>query len=465
MLGLLRRLAVDVTPLRAARDFRLLCGGMLISNLGTQAALVALPFQIFVISRSPALVGLLGAFELGPMIVVSLVGGALIDRYDRRPVLALAQVGIIVVSGALCLVSLLGHPPVIALLLLGGVLAGSSSLDLVTRSAMLPKILGPGHLRSGLAFNYGLSELCAVIGPALGGLLIELTGVGGTYAVDAMTCLAMLAAALAVKPQPPTEREEHPPVGRAIGDGLRFVGRTRALAGAFAIDINAMTFGMPRALFAVLALTVYHAGATGTGLLYAGLAAGGTVAVATSGWTNHARRLGRIVIGAVVMWGLAIIGMGLVRTIVPAIALLVLAGWADGISAVCRATITQSLTPDEFRGRVSAVTSLVVTSGPRLGDIESGLVAGLIGALNSVVVGGVGCVLGVGAVALRFPQLATYDAERAMAEVRVRSRTDGGPEPAGAEGAAARPPAQPRASAHSPGRPPADRAADPPPGP
>lgn len=463
MLRLLRRVALDFTPVQAVRDFRLLSGGMLVSNLGTQAALVALPYQIFVVSRSPALVGLLGAFELGPMIVVSLVGGALIDRRDRRPVLALAQVGIIVVSGTLAAVSLIGHPPVVLLLLLGGLLAGSSALDLITRAAMLPKMLGAEHLRSGLAFNYGLQELSAVAGPALGGLLINLTGVGETYAVNAGSCLAMLAAALAVRPQPPAEVEEHPPVRRAIAEGLGFVARTRALAGAFAIDINAMTFGMPRALFAVLALTVYHAGATGTGLLYTALAAGGTVAVLTSGWTNHARRLGRIVIGSVVIWGLAIIGVGLVRTILPAIALLAVAGGADGISAVCRATISQSLTPEHLRGRVSSVINLVVTSGPRLGDIESGLVAGLVGALNSVVIGGAGCLLGVGAVMAAFPQLARYDAVRAMAQVKERGWSDGGEDPAGPD--VATPPAQPPASAHSPGLPPADPAAAPPPGP
>ena len=422
MLGLLRRIALDVSSLRASRDFRLLSAGTVVSNLGTQAGLVALPYQIFVISRSPALVGLLGAFELGPMIVVSLVGGALLDRYDRRPVLALAQVGIIVTAGALCLVTLLGHPPVIVILLLGGALAGSSALDGITRAAMVPNMLGPEHLRSGLALSYGLQVLCAVAGPAIGGLLIDVAGVGATYAVDAGSCLAMLAAALAVAPQPPVGTAEHPPVRRAIADGLRFVARTKAVAGAFVIDINAMTFGMPRALFAVLALTVYHAGATGTGLLYSAIALGGTVAVLTSGWTNRARRLGRIVIGSVLLWGAAILGMGLVVSLVPAMVLLVVAGWADGISAVCRATISQSLTPDELRGRTSAVSNLVVTSGPRLGDIESGLLAGLVGALNSVVIGGVGCILGVGAVVAAFPELAAFDAEQAMAGVRERAR-------------------------------------------
>jgi len=418
MFGLLRRIAIDITPIRASRDFRMLALGQIVSNLGTQAALVALPYQIFVISRSATLVGLLGAFELGPMIVVSLVGGAIADRRDRRPILALAQIGVIVMAAALAVAALAGRPPVVLVMALGGILAGSSALDAVTRSAIVPGVLAPEHLRSGLAFNYGVQQATGIIGPGLGGLLIAATGVGSIYVIDAVSCLAMLAAALAIGPQRPVGVQEHPPVGTAIAEGLRFVVGNRTVAGSFVIDINAMLFGMPRALFAVLSLTVYHAGATGTGLLYAAISAGGTLAVVTSGWVARARRLGRIVIGAVLLWGLAILGAGLVRSIAPAALFLVAAGWADGFSAVCRTTISQTLTPDALRGRMSAFYSLVVTSGPRLGDIESGLVAGLAGALNAVVIGGLGCIVGVGAVALAFPQLATYDADVAIANMQ-----------------------------------------------
>jgi MFS family permease len=198
-----------------------------------------------------------------------------------------------------------------------------------------------------------------------------------------------------------------------------------ALSGSFAIDLVAMTFGMPRALFAVLALTVYHAGASGTGLLYAAVAAGGTLAVLTSGWIGHARRLGRIVIVAVLAWGLAIAAAGLVRDIVPAIALLTAAGFADGVSAFCRSTINQTVTPDALRGRMSSVFSLIVAGGPRLGDIESGLVAGLTSAMTSVVSGGLACVVGVGAVFLAFPELVGYDEREAARDFAV-SR-DAGP--------------------------------------
>ncbi len=385
--------------------------------------LVALPFQIYVLSGSAALLGLIGLFELGPMIVVSLIGGAIADRRDRRPVLALAQVGIITIASLLFVLSLLDpHPPVIAILVLGGLLAGCTALDSVARGAIIPGILGPDQLRAGLAFNYGTQQATGIIGPGVGGVMIGvLGGVSWLYAADAVLCCSMLFAALAIGPQPPHTSEHHPPVKHAIAEGLRFVVSNKALAGSFVIDINAMLFGMPRILFAVLALSVYHAGAGGTGLLYTAIAIGGTLSVLGSGWVLHVRRLGLVTIVMVSMWGVAIGLAGLTRSIVPAAILLGIAGWADGLSAICRSTISQTVTPDRLRGRMSSVFSLVVTSGPRLGDIESGLVAGLAGAANSVLIGGIGCLLGVGVTMLAFPELAAYDADVEMARVRAEA--------------------------------------------
>jgi len=412
MLGLLRRLAVDLEPMRVSRDFRLLVIAQLASNLGTQAALVAIPYQIFVLSRSATLVGLLGAFELGPMVAVSLIGGALADRLDRRRLLAAAQLAVIATAVGLGAVALSGRPPVILVLALGGVLAGGSALENVAEGAIVPNVLPGERLATGLAFNYGVAQVTGIVGPALGGLLIAVAGVSSAYLLDALSCLAMVAAAISISPQRPLAIAGHPPVRAAIAEGLRFVARERALAGSFAIDLVAMTFGMPRALFAVLSLTVYHAGATGTGLLYAAIAAGGALAVLSSGWVAHARRLGRIVIGCVLGWGALIACAALVRSLAPAVGLLVAAGYADGVSAFCRSTLNQTVTPDALRGRMSAVYSLVVTSGPRLGDIESGLVAGLTSALTSMLSGGLACIAGVGVVMLAFPQLAAYDQQR-----------------------------------------------------
>jgi MFS family permease len=410
------RIAVDISSLRASRDLRLLVLGNVVSGLGTQAALVALPYQLYVQTGSAFLTGLLGAVELVPLVTLALLGGALADRFDRRKLLLLDQVALVLCAAGLAALAFApGDAPLALLYVLGGLLAGFGAIQNVTRSAIVPNLVDPAHLRSALALNFGLFQLTLVLGPALGGVLIGLLGVGAAYTVDAVSCLAMVGALVAMAPQLPLQEEGgQAPIGRSIADGLRFVRRNDALMGSFAIDLVAMTFGMPRALFPVLAVSVYHAGAEGTGLLFAAVSAGATVAALTTGWLEHARRLGLIVVWAVVVWGVAIALAGLAGSIALAAVFLAVAGAADSVSAVCRSTINQTVTPDAMRGRMSSVFSLVVTSGPRLGDVESGAVAGLAGPRFSVTSGGLACLVGVVAIVAAFPALVRYDAQHEL---------------------------------------------------
>jgi predicted MFS family arabinose efflux permease len=415
------RVIVDLSPLRASRDLRLLTAGELVTGLGTQAALVALPYQLYTQTGSAFLTGLLGAIELVPLVTAALLGGAIADRMDRRRLLLLDQIALVACAGALAALAFVGSPPVPVLYVLGGLVAGAGAVQNVALTAIIPNLVAPERLRSALALSFGLYQLTSVVGPGLGGLLIGLLGLGSAYTVDAVTCLAMVGAAMAIAPQSPRgrEHEEHPPVLPSIREGLRYVRGNQALMGSFAIDLVAMTFGMPRALFAVLAVSVYGAGAEGTGLLYAAVSIGATVAALTTGWIEGARRLGMIVIWAVVVWGAAIAGVGVVGSLWPAAALLAIAGAADSVSAVCRSSINQMVTPDAMRGRMSSVFSLVVTSGPRLGDVESGAVAGIAGPRFSVASGGLACIAGVVAVVAAFPALARFDAERVAAADRL----------------------------------------------
>ena len=407
------RIAVDLTAVRESRDLRWLLLGHMASSLGTQAALVAVPYQVYVLTRSPVLVGLVGLVELGPLVAASLLGGAAADRGDRRRLLLAAQGTVCVLAAGLALGAFLGPPPVVVLFVLAGALAGAGTIVNVARSAMVPGLAGPANLRSALSLSFGLAQVSSIVGPALGGLLIAWLGVGAAYAADAAAFALAFGAAAMLRPVPPPPREGRPPpVRRSVVEGLRFVRGNRALAGSFVIDLCAMTFGMPRALFPVLALTVYDAGAAGTGLLYAAVSAGATVAALTTGWVQHARWLGRIVIAAVLVWGAAIALAGLVASLAAAAALLAVAGAADSVSAVCRSIINQTVTPDALRGRMSSVFLLVVTSGPRLGDIEAGVVASLTSASFAVVSGGLACIAAVGGVVLAFPELAAYDGER-----------------------------------------------------
>ncbi|HEX7297974.1 MAG TPA: MFS transporter [Solirubrobacteraceae bacterium] len=412
------RVIVDLAPWRASRDLRLLLVGEILTGLGTQAALVALPYQLYTQTGSAFLTGLLGAVELAPLVGMSLLGGAVADRTDRRRVLLLDQIALIACASALAALAFAGSSPVPVLYVLGGLLAGFGAVQNVTTAAIVPNLVAPERLRSALALNFGLYQVTQVVGPGIGGVLIGLLGLGAAYTVDAASCLAMVVALMAMAPQRPHAVDtERPPVLASIAEGLRYVRGNQALVGSFAIDLVAMTFGMPRALFAVLAVSVYGAGAEGTGLLYAAVSAGATVAALTTGWIEGVRRLGVIVIWAVVVWGAAIAGVGLVGSLWPAAALLAIAGAADSVSAVCRSSINQMVTPDAMRGRMSSVFSLVVTSGPRLGDVESGTVAGLAGPRFSVTSGGLACIAGVAVVVAAFPALARFDAE----EVRIGS--------------------------------------------
>jgi hypothetical protein len=308
-------------------------------------------------------------------------------------------------------VSFAGHPALWTLYVLGALLAGFNALQNTAFSAMLPNMVADRALLGpALAASYGLSSLTMVLGPGLGGILIAATGPKGAYLVDVAACGVMAAFVLGIAPQPPhAEASAGESIPASIAAGLRYVRGNRALLGSFAIDLVAMTFGMPRALFAVLSVHIFHAGATGTGLLYSAVAIGATVSAMLSGWIKHARRLGLICIWAVAVWGATITAAGLMGSIWLTAVLLAVAGGADSVSAICRSTINQTVTPDAMRGRMSAVFGLVVTGGPRLGDIESGTVAGAAGARFSVTSGGLACLAGVGLIALACPSLVRYD--------------------------------------------------------
>jgi MFS family permease len=407
--GVLSKFTLDLTALRRSRDYRVLELGAIVSGLGTQAALLAVPYQVYVLTRSTALVGLIGAAELGPTVLVSLFGGAIADRVDRRRLLLVAQVGTSLCAGALAALAFAGAPPVWLIFVLAAALAACGTLDFIARSSMIAGLAGE-WLRSAIAFNFGMNQLTAIAGPGLGGVVIGAAGVGWVYAADALSVAVSIFAALTIAPQRPHAGGRAEPILASVAAGLRYVRSSNALLGSFVIDLFAMTFGMPRVLFSVLSLSVFHGGAAGAGLLYASVSAGAAIAALTNAWLAHARWIGRITIAMVVIWGAAIAATAVAPSLFVAAMLLAVAGAADSISAVCRTTIAQLVTPDALRGRMTAVFGLVVTGGARLGDIESGLVASLSSPRFSVGSGGLACFAGVGFVLLAFPGLARFDA-------------------------------------------------------
>jgi len=258
-----------------------------------------------------------------------------------------------------------------------------------------------------LSFLQVLFQVGAVAGPAVAGLLIGHTGIAWVYGIDALTFFAAIVATVMMRPIPPADGADRPGI-RSIVDGIRFLRGRQVMQGAYLIDINAMVFGMPRALFPAIGLSVFHGGPDVVGYLFAAPGLGALAGALTTGWVGGIDRRGRAVIVAVVLWGLAITAFGFSRVLWLALVLLAVAGWADVISAVLRNTILQTVVPEHFRSRIIAIQLAVVQGGPRVGDLESGGVATLAGTQFSVVSGGVLCVVGAAALAVAMPVFARH---------------------------------------------------------
>jgi MFS family permease len=410
----LRGLAVDITPLRRSRDYRRLWFGQLISTTGRAITLVALPFQVFQLTGSALAVGLIGLVELIPLILFSVVGGAVADRVDRRKLLLATEAGLAATSALLLGGAVHGDPHLWFLYLVAGLQASLMAINQPTRAAIVPKLVGRDLLPAAMALSQVLFSTTMIVGPALGGLILGRFGLAWAYATDVISFGASILAAALIRPLPPHRGEELTTTGwQDVKEGFAYLRRRRILISTFIIDLDAMIFGMPRALFPVLAAEVFHVGPQGLGLLYAAPALGALIGALTAGWVGEVRRQGRAVIWAVVVWGTAIAGFGLSGNHFGlALALLAVAGAADVISAVFRGTILQVSTPDALRGRISAVHIMVVTGGPRLGDVEAGVVAAVVSPVFSVVSGGALCVAGAFAVGRLFPELRKYHADQ-----------------------------------------------------
>lgn len=394
--GLARRILLDLTPLRRSRDYRALISGLGVSVLGNQLTTVAVPFQVYAITRSSLVVGLVSLAQLFPLIFGSLLGGSLVDAVDRRKLLMAVEAIGALSSAGLAVNADLG-PALWPLFVFPSLTAALSGIDSSARNAMLPGLVGMELLPASNAIFQSLFQMGTIVGPAVAGLLLAGAGVHFIYWLDAISYLAALSAVFLISPQPPSLSGSQAPARpgwRSTLEGLRFIRRSQPAQGAYVIDLNAMVFGMPRALFPALAATVFGGGATTVGLLYAAPGIGALLGALTSGWVGRVRRQGLAVIVAVLIWGASIAGFGLAHWLPLAMALLAVAGWADVLSAVFRNTIIQFAGPDGMRGRLMGVQMAVVAGGPRLGDVEAGAVANAFGDTVSVVSGGLACVAG-----------------------------------------------------------------------
>ncbi len=398
------KLFADVSPLRNSRNFRRLWTGQTVSGIGSQLTLVAVAFQAFDLTHSTLVVGMIGFAQLLPLLAGALWGGTLADAWDRKRVLTLTQVAMATAVAGLAVNAALDKPQVWVLFVCTAASAGFQGMDWPARRAALPMLVSDRDVRAAVALQTTTMALAMVVGPALGGLLIAGLGLSTVYLLDVASFGVSLTAILLLPRLVPAGGGT--PMGfRSMTEGFRHLRGERLLSATYWIDLNAMIFGMPRAVFPALAIHLYGGGAGVVGLLYAAPGAGALLGSLVTGWCGRIRHEGRAIAACVVVWGAAIAAFGVVPVLWIGLALLALAGAADIFSAVFRQNVQQRTVPDHLQGRLSGTFFAVVAGGPRLGDAETGLAAAIGGPEFAVWSGGLACVVGVGVLLWRVPEL------------------------------------------------------------
>jgi MFS family permease len=377
------------------------------AELGSMLAYVAMPYQAYRISHSSLVVGLLSLAELAPLLLTAFVGGALADAVDRRRILRATAVGICLASGALVANSEVGRPRLWALFVVAVVLAGLDGMRRPALEASVQAMVLPEHLPATSAVMSLSTQLGGVAGPALTGVIIAVGGLVTTYS---LTVAGFAVALLLMTRLGPVAgpKEDATFSLAAVRSGLAYAWRRKDLLGTYLVDINAMFFGIPNALFPQLA--AHLGGPSALGVLYASPGVGSLLVTLTAGWTTRIRRYGRMIALAAAIWGLGIIGLGFSHALWQAAIALAVAGAGDMVSGLGRSTVWNQSIPDALRGRMAGIEMLSYTSGPALGNVESGLLDSLAGLRTSIVAGGVLCVAGTAVLAAALPAFRRYDA-------------------------------------------------------
>jgi MFS family permease len=397
---------IDLSPLRISRDYRLLFFGQLISAFGTAMTFVVVPVQVYQLTGSTLLVGLLSVAEFALILSMAFVGGAYADFIDKRRMLRLTEIGQTGVTILLVVNALWPRPQVWVLFVCAALHAGLAALQRPSFESLMQKIVPPELMSSISALNSLRWNVTTILGPSLAGIILARYGATVAYALDLLTFIASLTAVFLIRAVPKAAQTEARPTLKSVGEGVQYAWRRKELLGTYLIDMNAMFFGMPTALFPAMAA---HFGAGTVGFFYAAPSVGALVATLTSGWTKKVHRHGLFVAIAAALWGVAIIGFGFAQNLTLALTCLGLAGAFDMISGVFRMTMWSQTIPHHLRGRLAALEMISYTSGPKLGDAEAGLVAALFGVKTSIVSGGILCVVGTVVISALIPQFLRYD--------------------------------------------------------
>src|SRR5688572_3424583 len=382
---------LDVSPLRKNRDYRLLFIGQLVSALGSMITYVAVPEQIWELTHSSFSVGLLYAVQLVPLLLFALWGGAYADSMDRRKLLLVSEAFLAVGTLVLAVNTLLPRPSVTLIFAVSGVMSALNGFHRPALDALTPRLVDREDLRAVSALGSLRYSVSAIAGPAVGGVLISQIGTVSTYGVDCLTYIISIIALAAIRKMPAPEGQK---AGlNAILEGLRYAKSRPELIGTYVVDMVAMTFAMPMALFPSMADN--WGGAKSLGWLYSAMAIGFLASSLVSGWTRKVNRHGVAVIAGATVWGIAIIALGFAPGLISAVVCLAVAGAGDSVSGIFRGTIWNETIPGHLRGRLAGVEMISYLSGPLIGNLRAGWIASIASNQMSIVSGGVVCVAGI----------------------------------------------------------------------
>jgi MFS family permease len=406
------RLGPDLTPLRSSRDFALVFAGSGISQIGSYVTYVTIPYQVYLLTHDPLLVGLLGVCEIGPLLFMAFVGGALADYVDRRRLVILGELAFTLLTAVLLVNAVLGQPQLWLLFVVAGLTAAVDGIQRPAMDAMVPRLVVPEQIPAAMVLNTLRGNIAWLTGPALGGVLLATIPLGWVFAVDLGTFAVSLVCLAFVRAVPPPPAADRPSL-RSVTDGLRYAVRRPELLGTYLVDINAMFFGMAQSLYPFVAEKL--GGPAVLGLLYAAPSAGSLMATLLSRWTGRVHRHGLAVTLAAAGWGVAIVGFGLSNVLWLALVCLVLSGASDMISGLFRGIIWNQTIPDHMRGRLAGIEMLSYTIGPTLGNARAGVTARFAGVGGSIAWGGLFCLAGTVALAAALPAFLRYDGREGLA--------------------------------------------------
>ena len=406
---------LDLSPLKASRDYRLLFFGQLVSFFGSMMTFIVVPWQMYQLTQSSAMVGYISLAEFVPMVCLAFVGGALADFLDKRKMLRFTEVGQTFVTAILLGNSLLPRPQIWILFVAVALHAGLAALQRPAYESFIQKVIPTEMMSAVMALNSIRFSVGMIVGPAVAGVIATTLSPSVAYGIDLVTFTASLIAVFMLRSVPSPENAEKPSF-QGIKKAWKYAFSRQELVGTYFIDIAAMFFAFPQALYPALAV-VY--GAKYVGFFPAAIAVGALTASITSGWTKNVHRHGLMVTIAAVLWGVSIVLFGFMDSIVPALIFLAAAGFFDMISGIFRGAIWNQTIPNYIRGRLASIEMMSYLTGPMLGSAKMGIVAEFYGVKAALISGGALCVVAILGAAVFLPKFATYDGREGIKQREI----------------------------------------------